>query len=333
MGDYMFILEANICEKASFLATVLFFKKLVTIISIIVPILLILLITIDITKAVMASDDTQMKRAQKLAIKRIIWGIVIFFVPLTVDAVFSLFDEKEVAGITCYNNATDAAVDVLQQAENEKLLAYEDDIQALIDAANESKAERDKELAILREKAKTINSGGNGDTPISASSGSEAIALTAEKLAWPKGTKKSKYVANHRHDKFTSWSQLGTAKPTKAFMDAMDRVYPNHFKWGTGYPAIRTGQSCDTFVGVVVKASGYDAIGRTYGHLQKAFRKHKTKWQKVDKAGRGDVCLKGGHAKIYLGKNKIAQASYGTHFGFITRGGCGGSSEIWRAKK
>lgn len=150
----MFILEASVCEKANFLATVLFFRKMVDIISIIVPIFLVLLITIDIVKAVVANDDNQMKTAQKLAIRRIIWGLVIFFVPLSVNAVFSLFDGKEVAGITCYNNATDEVVDALQQVENEGLLKYEEDIQQLIELAKQNKEAKDKEIERLRELAK-----------------------------------------------------------------------------------------------------------------------------------------------------------------------------------
>ena len=161
----MFILETSICEKANFLATVLFFRKIVNIISIIVPIILVLLITIDIAKAVMASDDNQIKTAQKLAIKRIIWGLVIFFVPLSVNAVFSLFDGKEVAGITCYNNATDEVVDALQQAENENLLKYEEDIQKLIDSAKEDKEAKDKELERLRELARQ-QGGGSGSSRV-----------------------------------------------------------------------------------------------------------------------------------------------------------------------
>lgn len=152
----MFILKANICEDASFLATILFFKKIVTVISIVIPVILVLLITIDIAKAVMASDETQMKTAQKLAIKRIIWGLVIFFVPMAITAVFSMLDDKGLTGITCYNNATDGAVEALQEAENAKLLAYEDDIQKLIDAANKSKEEKEKELERLRQIADTI---------------------------------------------------------------------------------------------------------------------------------------------------------------------------------
>ena len=65
------MLILNICEKASFLATVLFFKKLVHIISIILPIILVLFVTIDLAKAVMANDESQMKQAQHLLIKRI----------------------------------------------------------------------------------------------------------------------------------------------------------------------------------------------------------------------------------------------------------------------
>lgn len=68
------------------------------------------------------------------------------------------------------------------------------------------------------------------------------ISSKAKKLAWIKGTAKSKYA----------WHG---GRATKAFSDALSAHYPNHGKWGKA-PSV--GCSCDVFVGTVVRASGLD---------------------------------------------------------------------------
>ena len=153
----MLILAADPCSNASFLATILFIKKLVTIISYLVPVLLVLFMTIDFAKAVIAGDENQMKTAQNLAIKRIIWAVVIFFVPIVVNAVFHLLDNTEAAGITCYNNATDEVVDTLQAAENAKLALYQSEIDKLIEAARQSAEAAQKALEELRASGGAVN--------------------------------------------------------------------------------------------------------------------------------------------------------------------------------
>lgn len=59
----------------------------------IIPILLIILGTIDISKAVTANDDKQIKAAQKSFVTRLIYSIVIFLIPTLVSLIFSLLPD------------------------------------------------------------------------------------------------------------------------------------------------------------------------------------------------------------------------------------------------
>ena len=61
-----------------------------TAILIAVPILVIALCTVDIARAVIAQDDKDMKAAQAKAIKRVIIGVAIMFVPILLDAILKL---------------------------------------------------------------------------------------------------------------------------------------------------------------------------------------------------------------------------------------------------
>ena len=58
--------------------------------KIIVPILVILLGALDLGKAVISNKEDEMKKAQSTFIKRVIIGIVIFFIPTILDILMSL---------------------------------------------------------------------------------------------------------------------------------------------------------------------------------------------------------------------------------------------------
>lgn len=59
---------------------------------IIVPILVIGLGIIDLSKAVLASKEDEMKKAQSTFVKRLIIGVAFFFIPLFVDIIMTLAD-------------------------------------------------------------------------------------------------------------------------------------------------------------------------------------------------------------------------------------------------
>ena len=66
--------------------------KVIRIILIVIPIIIVLMGTFDLGKAVMAGEDKEIKEAQKMFIKRLIYGVIIFFIPYLVSAVYGLFD-------------------------------------------------------------------------------------------------------------------------------------------------------------------------------------------------------------------------------------------------
>lgn len=75
---------------------------------ILIPIALILYGTIDLGKAVIASDEKEVKSAQSRLIKRFIYAVVVFLVPLLVSVVMSLVvrsvdDTEGNSWAKCYN--------------------------------------------------------------------------------------------------------------------------------------------------------------------------------------------------------------------------------------
>lgn len=70
-------------------------KGVLSVIQFGIPIVLILLGTIDLGKAVMSSDDKEVKASQGRLIKRFIYAILVFFVVLLVDLVMGLVDSNK----------------------------------------------------------------------------------------------------------------------------------------------------------------------------------------------------------------------------------------------
>lgn len=58
----------------------------------IVPAFVVVLCTVDIAKAVIAQDDSAIKKAQGNAIKRIIAGVILFFIPIILNLILSAID-------------------------------------------------------------------------------------------------------------------------------------------------------------------------------------------------------------------------------------------------
>ena len=65
-----------------------------TVIQWLVPVLLILWGTIDLVKAVVAGKEDDIKKNQKILVKRLISAIIVFLVPIFVSIVLGLIGEK-----------------------------------------------------------------------------------------------------------------------------------------------------------------------------------------------------------------------------------------------
>lgn len=93
----------NFCEKTANLWYVV--GSVIMVVRIAIPIIIILLGTIDLGKAVMAGDEKQVKEAQGIFIKRLIYGVAVFFVVLAVQAVFGFIGARSTANSKCFKCA------------------------------------------------------------------------------------------------------------------------------------------------------------------------------------------------------------------------------------
>ena len=112
----------KICTDPSVLKVIYFLKIIVIIIKIAVPIILVVLARIDLFKAVIASDDKEKKKAVKLLIKRVIYSLLIFFVPTIVNTLMiTIGNMGESENFTdCLENATIENINKYQAEEEKK---------------------------------------------------------------------------------------------------------------------------------------------------------------------------------------------------------------------
>lgn len=110
----MYFLDAVDTMCADLLPFIKLVKNgIIPIIQIVIPIILIVLGMFDLGKAVVASKEDEIKAAQKLLIKRIIYAVLIFMLVLIIKTVFSIVvgsgagvDGKETTNwVSCYNKA------------------------------------------------------------------------------------------------------------------------------------------------------------------------------------------------------------------------------------
>ena len=96
-------------DACSDLAPVIkFIKSILSIIQWGVPILLILMGSLDLGKAVLASDDKEIKGATSKLIKRAIAAIAIFFIPMLVNMLVGMVGTagaKEGSFVSCWNDS------------------------------------------------------------------------------------------------------------------------------------------------------------------------------------------------------------------------------------
>ena len=83
---------------------------IIYILKIVIPILLIVMGSVDIFQAVIANDDKQLNKSIGLFAKRMIAGVVIFFIPTLVNYLFSLIDSEVTTKYeTCYSCLLDVS--------------------------------------------------------------------------------------------------------------------------------------------------------------------------------------------------------------------------------
>lgn len=79
---------SNFCRNSASIWRLL--GVVINVFKIAIPIIIVLLALLDLGKAVMAGEEKEIKATQKLLIKRLVYGVLIFFVVTLVQMIFGL---------------------------------------------------------------------------------------------------------------------------------------------------------------------------------------------------------------------------------------------------
>lgn len=162
----------NMCQNSNVLSAILFFKNIINIISIVVPIILIIVLAVEIFKMVISSSDDIFKNGFKGIIKKTIAAVCVFFVPTLVNLLLSLLGESSYTVSSCWINANSESiagyrlVEEAERKQEEQKIAEE---KAKADAERKAREEiqeeirkkREEEAKKKEEEANKNNSGSN----------------------------------------------------------------------------------------------------------------------------------------------------------------------------
>ena len=171
---------SNSVNEIGYYQVGLIIKYTMHIVFTIVPIIVMIMCMIDISKHITKPDAPG--PTIKMIVTRIIAGLIIFLLPTMFDAVFSLIENYDNTFITKYY--TEASVEKIEQlkveVENERIANLNKSKAELKEAANkkaEEERKRNEQIEELRKENEQNNSGGNydGDSVSSGEYGSVRV--------------------------------------------------------------------------------------------------------------------------------------------------------------
>ncbi len=162
---------ATACNDPDILRIIYFAKMLLEVAFVIVPIALIVMLMVDFAKLVIAHDDSQMKKLQSLAIRRIITAMGVFSVPSLVGIVVGTVNQTT-GYMSCLANANMGMINqyqVIKDAEREALNnSLSEKNSSSVATAKESQVrdmvKKQERAKVISEKARLSSSSSNSSS-------------------------------------------------------------------------------------------------------------------------------------------------------------------------
>lgn len=110
----------SICENSNALSAILFIKEIINVISIVVPIILIIMLSIELMKIVMGDADKSVSKVVKSITTKAIAAVCVFFVPTLINLLLSLLNNTSLSENLCWINADSSIIEnyrLIEEAE------------------------------------------------------------------------------------------------------------------------------------------------------------------------------------------------------------------------
>lgn len=157
----------DICDSASVVTVIYYIKVFITIITIVVPIMLILSCMISGVKAVINGENDIGSKTLGVWIKRSIAAIIIFFIPTIVFTIIDAVDgDENIKG--CYESSTLNRVQTLTERESStkdaQIQKWKQEQEAKKKQEDEKKRQMKEQKEKEKQKKKSSKNGANIDT-------------------------------------------------------------------------------------------------------------------------------------------------------------------------
>ncbi|MBQ7104328.1 MAG: C39 family peptidase [Bacilli bacterium] len=146
------MLFLNACENSNFLSTILLLKEILEVISILVPIILIVMLSIQLGKIIFG-DEKIIPGVLKSVVTKVVAAVLVFFVPTFVNLLLTNLNQAGFSTTDCWLNANNSSIAEFKAVEEAKKIA---DKEARGRESQEAKDEREL-LEKLREEARKEN--------------------------------------------------------------------------------------------------------------------------------------------------------------------------------
>lgn len=154
----MNFLEINIsnlpeaCKQPDILSLIALLQKVLDIVFLILPIALIVLITIDVIKIIISSDDKASKTNTKTIITRTIFAVLLFFVPTIITVVMNVTGDSLGQDLSSFNSCMIAAEskptrDKVKELYNQKMEEYKKRLQLETEARKAIQGSKYEDIA------------------------------------------------------------------------------------------------------------------------------------------------------------------------------------------
>lgn len=143
----------NICENSNVLSAILLIKDIIDLISVIVPIILILVMSIDIFKMVVGNDISDFSIRIKKIIVKSIAAVCVFFIPTLVNLLLTMLNKDNFNESFCWVNADRTTIASYKSLEDARKVVEQEQIEEERRVAEEKR----KAIEELREEARKKN--------------------------------------------------------------------------------------------------------------------------------------------------------------------------------
>lgn len=157
----------NICESSGVLRTFYILKICLSIVTTILPIIVIAMFIVDAFKAVTDGKSDSLKEVFTKNVKRLISALIVFLIPSMLNFVFTSLVSIEVDFASCWTNATLEGINNASTNEEQSLKEEIEERQEQLLEAGESREQIESARnEVIKQAREEYNNGGNLDSDI-----------------------------------------------------------------------------------------------------------------------------------------------------------------------